>query len=48
MCPHLNIQLFDFYMTVDAGNPNFKPLAAVVKEEKETTKQTLQKLLPLQ
>lgn len=32
---------------VDASRPDFKALANVIKEEKETTTQTLQTLLPL-
>ncbi|KAF8511197.1 Isochorismatase hydrolase [Gautieria morchelliformis] len=37
-----------FQLMVDSANANFKPFAAIIKEEKEATKQTLQTLLPLQ
>jgi len=36
-----------FQLMVDSASPNFKPLAAVVREEKEVTKKSLQTLLPL-
>ncbi|KAF8529276.1 Isochorismatase-like protein [Hysterangium stoloniferum] len=37
-----------FQLTVDSASPNFKPLAGIVKEEKDATKSTLQTLLPVQ
>jgi len=37
-----------FQLTVDSASPNFKPLAGIVKEEKDATKSTLETLLPAQ
>ncbi|KIJ26994.1 hypothetical protein M422DRAFT_236292 [Sphaerobolus stellatus SS14] len=36
-----------FQLMVDSASPNFKPLAGIVKEEKEATRSALQTLLPV-
>lgn len=42
----LRYSRFLSYLSVDSASPNFKALAGIIKEEKQSTKDSLQMLLP--